>query len=264
MGKHIKPFHTTLNKLMEDAESQLKPFEVEYRRESEIKEDPKSAFREEIIDRNASVEEIRSKWNNILKASLEQYNKDLKVVEKAKATVSESYNRLMTQVKESVTEIEDIGERFENDMYELQEIILFFTKESEKLMKLTDSDLRELFNIMAAADADILNARIKYGIESGRLNLEKEYKTYGISRRKPETINPDGSIKVGQRFPSQYAKKDEFLEESEYVNESILSSISNFFKDIFSDIKRKIFGIDDSLDSLEMNIKKLKEFANRL
>lgn len=264
MGKHIKPFLSTLHKLVEGEEQQVKQFDIDYQKESDIKENPIHAFRDEIVNRNASIDEVREKFNSVLKLALEQYNKDLKAVEKAKFNVAESYNRLITQAKEAVLEIEDLGERFENDMYELQEIIIFFTKESEKMMKLSDADLREIINIMADIDVNAVNVAIETGMRSGRLSIEKEYKTIGVSRRKPETINPDGTVKVGQRFPSQYAKQDMFIDESEYVNESIFATITNFLKGVISDIKKKLFGVDDSLDKLEMNIKRLKEIAKKI
>lgn len=264
MGKHIKPFLTDLHRLVEDESQQVRPFEIEYQKESDIKENPIHAFREEITSRNASVEEVRQKFNSVLRGALDQYTKDLKTVEKAKFSLTESYNRLITQAKEAVEEIEDLGERFENDMYELQEVIIFFTKESEKMMKLSDSDLREIVNIMADIDVNAVNVAIETGMKTGRINIEKEYKTIGVSRRKPETINPDGTVKVGQRFPSQYGKQDLFMDESEYVNESLFSTISNFLKGVISDIKQKLFGVDDSLDKLESNIKRLKEIAKKI
>ena len=264
MGKHIKPFLSTLHKLVEGEEQLVKQFDIDYQKESDIKENPIHAFRDEIVNRNASIDEVREKFNSVLKLALEQYNKDLKAAEKAKFNVAESYNRLIAQAKEAVSEIEDLGERFENDMYELQEIIIFFTKESEKMMKLSDADLREIINIMADIDVNTVNVAIETGMRSGRLSIEKEYKTIGISRRKPETINPDGTVKVGQRFPSQYAKQDMFIDEPEYVNESVFSTISNFLKGVISDIKQKLFGVDDNLDKLEKNIKRLKEIAKKI
>jgi hypothetical protein len=259
MGKHIKSFSSNISRILEENEPEsIYPSQSEPEIKPEILDPFVAEIRDKARNREMNVNAIREKWNTILASSLDQCMKDIKELERIKTRSSESYQLLISQAKEAVYEIESVGERFENDMYELQNVYLFFTKESEKMLKLSDEDYKELFKIIVTTNEEIAQAALDYGLQSGRLNLEKEFKVVGVSSKRPETVNPDGTVKVNQRFPQKYVK------DVEYVNESVLSSIGNFFKGIISNIKSKFFGIDSRLDSIEANIKKLKAIADKL
>lgn len=263
MSKHIKPFLSRINSLLEsddiDPNGEIYP---EGDDKKDVKRDPTEPFREEILSKSAKREKFLSDINQKLSDNFERYHtffsESVKMISEKREALKKENEEFVKMIKEVHFELEENGERFENNQYELASLIIRIS-ESEKTTERTEKEKLELFSIIEECYNDTLKLAIEYGINTNRIAPDREFTLMSVTPKPKVIVDEEGNERVSQRFPSKAFTHREYTNES--LNESLISFIRDKFKDIARNVKRKFFGIEDSLENLEYNIRRLKKFV---
>jgi hypothetical protein len=254
MKKFIRPFESELLNINEEESLKSK--------QSQLFLSPEEF--EEIESRNKEI--VKKSVGEKLEAELNEYWNQKKEMEKLmyslKNNLDDSYNKMLKSVQENIAELEKHGIEIENGNIEFDNIVLKIS-EKEKMYHFSDGDKLKVFEMLEELEEKKISTIKAYARSIGMINEFFEYMEMGIFYKKEQ-----GSERSREPY-FRYAKVSPEVSESvagEGNVQSIISKVSNFFKNAWYGIKKYgyLFGLEKNISEYKTKLKEANALIDRL
>ncbi len=256
MGKHIRPFLSRNTFLSENEEAENIGGIYPEMKKTNVEDEFIQDITARQVDRETFLTELETKVGGEFAEHVKVISKFIKETNRYRDEIKSREENMIRTLKDAFRELEERGERFENNQYELGEFILRFS-EGERTSQLSDKDKLEIFDILMETHKEDVETAINFGIQAKRVEFSREFNLMSMTPKRKSVTDEEGNTKVSQRYPSQSFSFREYT--NEWLHESIFSSIKDFFTDIISTIKSKLFKVDKGLNITESNIRLLNK-----
>lgn len=204
-------------------------------------------------DRGRKLTSIDNKLFSLLKKFEQRQIEIEKAIIQLKEQLKEETERMNRHFDENVKELEKIGIRFENGVIKLNNITLHL-RDKERLQKFTDEEKIIIYDQVYKLDSRIHYAAVDMAINTGMIKPEKSVKIRQVDSSLKKGV--DGRTRA--KSHSAFHSVEDLEENKNLMNESIVDSIFNFFKNLFKKNDERIEYLEsetedilDMIDDLE-------------